>query len=368
MADICFVKHIEVQLICNLSTKGNPVVRSHLNREVCPRMTKSSDIVYLMWTSTRTNEMRDEHWIPNHFVPVLPLQSNDQEKGDNSLVENSHDSSTSIDFDLDSFSLCSLEMLVNPIDIDLMQPDPLTEVHPEADLMQPDPMRKVHPEVHLMQPDPMTEVHPEVDLMQLEPMTDVHPEVDLVQPDPMTDVHPEVDLMQPDPLTEVHPEVYLMQPDPMTEVHPEVDLMQLEPMTDVHPEVDLVQPDPMTDVHPEVDLMQPDPMTEVHTEVDLMQPDPMTEIHPEVDLMQPDPLTEVHPEVKSVSDGGIARQIASYPTGTYLCVSHGNDLFPVVDIVQDLPAPDIQMLGRSMGYIFRDFPNGPRKTKETFNK
>ncbi|CAC5386696.1 unnamed protein product [Mytilus coruscus] len=130
--------------------KGNPVVRSHLNREVCPRMTKSSDIVYLMWTSTRTKEMRDEHWIPNHCVPVLPLQSNDQEKGDNSLVENSHDSSTSIDFDLDSFSLCSLEMLVNPIDIDLMQPDPLTEVHPEADLMQPDPMTEVHPEVDLM--------------------------------------------------------------------------------------------------------------------------------------------------------------------------------------------------------------------------
>ncbi|VDH91176.1 Hypothetical predicted protein [Mytilus galloprovincialis] len=111
----------------------------------------------------------------------------------------------------------------------------------------------------------------------------------------------------------------------------------------------------------------------------------MTEINPEVDLMQPDPLTEVHSEVKSVSDGGIDRQIASYPTGTYLCVSHGNDLFPVVvtdwpwilyfkkkkgniwlsnetpftcstqDIVQDLPAPDIQMLGRSMGYIFRGF-------------
>ncbi|CAC5416094.1 unnamed protein product [Mytilus coruscus] len=99
--------------------------------------------------------------------PVVRSHLNREEKGDNSLVENSHDSSTSIDFDLDSFSLCSLEMLVNPIDIDLMQPDPLTEVHPEADLMQPDPMRKVHPEVHLMQPDPMTEVHPEVDLMQL---------------------------------------------------------------------------------------------------------------------------------------------------------------------------------------------------------
>ncbi|VDH99491.1 Hypothetical predicted protein [Mytilus galloprovincialis] len=252
--------------------KGNPVVRSHLNREVCPRMTKSSDVVYLMWTSTRTKEMRDEHWIPNHFVPVLPLQSNDQEKGDNSLVENSHDSSTSIDFDFDSFSLCSLEMLVNPIDIDLMQPDPLTEVHPEVDLMQPDLL------------------------------TEVHPEVDLIQPDPLTEVHPEVDLIQPDPLTEVHPEVDLMQPDPMTEVHPEVDLMQ---------------PDPMTEVHPEVDLIQPDPLTEVHPEVDLIQPDLLTEVHPEVDLIQPDLLTEVHQEVKSVSEGGIDRQIAR------LLIGHG---------------------------------------------
>lgn len=106
--------------------KGNPVIRSHLNREICPRITKSSDIVYIMWTSTRTKEMREEHWIPNHFVPVLPLQIIDREKRDDSLVENSHDFSLSIDFDLDAFS-CSLEMLVNQIYIDLIQSDSMAD-------------------------------------------------------------------------------------------------------------------------------------------------------------------------------------------------------------------------------------------------
>ncbi|XP_050391948.2 uncharacterized protein LOC126810751 [Patella vulgata] len=52
---------------------GNKGVREHLHRLILPQ-TKCSrtDIIQIMWTSTRTQELTREHWLPNHFVPALP--------------------------------------------------------------------------------------------------------------------------------------------------------------------------------------------------------------------------------------------------------------------------------------------------------
>ena len=30
-------------------------------------------MLHILWTSTRFSEMNDEHWVLNHFVPMLPI-------------------------------------------------------------------------------------------------------------------------------------------------------------------------------------------------------------------------------------------------------------------------------------------------------
>ena len=52
--------------------KGNPSVRADLNRRILPRAQTSNREVYIMWTSVRTDQT-SEHWVPNHFVPLLPI-------------------------------------------------------------------------------------------------------------------------------------------------------------------------------------------------------------------------------------------------------------------------------------------------------
>ena len=55
--------------------KGVPSVCQHLNRLVMPRLGKQISIPrYILWTSTRTDEMVHEYWNPNHFVPCLPTE------------------------------------------------------------------------------------------------------------------------------------------------------------------------------------------------------------------------------------------------------------------------------------------------------
>ena len=55
--------------------RGNPSVRNDLHRLIVPRITKTDEIFYLMWTSTRYAEMTGDHFVPNHFVPLLmPLE------------------------------------------------------------------------------------------------------------------------------------------------------------------------------------------------------------------------------------------------------------------------------------------------------
>ena len=52
---------------------GNPEVRAHLNRMVYPRDGCSDLKAQILWTTTRM-DMNNNHWIPNHFVPVLSIE------------------------------------------------------------------------------------------------------------------------------------------------------------------------------------------------------------------------------------------------------------------------------------------------------
>ncbi|CAG2208384.1 THAP9 [Mytilus edulis] len=59
---------------------GNPNVRQDLNRLILPREYKHEQPIYIFWTSTRSADMNNEHWVPNHVVPILPI--------DNIIIEN----------------------------------------------------------------------------------------------------------------------------------------------------------------------------------------------------------------------------------------------------------------------------------------
>ena len=48
-------------------------IRSDLNRIVVPRNTTYDDQARILWTSTRNSEMQLINWVPNHFVPMLPM-------------------------------------------------------------------------------------------------------------------------------------------------------------------------------------------------------------------------------------------------------------------------------------------------------
>ena len=54
--------------------RGNPVVRKDLHRLIMPCQDNAPQkmSVHIMWTSTRT-DMNFEYWVPNHFVPLLPI-------------------------------------------------------------------------------------------------------------------------------------------------------------------------------------------------------------------------------------------------------------------------------------------------------
>ena len=51
---------------------GNPEERAHLNIIVYPRDGRSDLKAQMVWTTTRM-DMNTNHWIPNHFVPVLSI-------------------------------------------------------------------------------------------------------------------------------------------------------------------------------------------------------------------------------------------------------------------------------------------------------
>ena len=65
---------LELPLYSVYPMKGNLNVRKDMNRLIIPRQTQNSDgnPVYILWTNTR-GDITLEHWVPNHFVPLLPF-------------------------------------------------------------------------------------------------------------------------------------------------------------------------------------------------------------------------------------------------------------------------------------------------------
>jgi hypothetical protein len=50
---------------------GNPNVRTDLNRLIIPRDNGNhKDAIYILWTSIRTNDMTNEHWVVINTVIV----------------------------------------------------------------------------------------------------------------------------------------------------------------------------------------------------------------------------------------------------------------------------------------------------------
>ena len=59
---------------------GNVNVRKDLHKIIHPRVNVCENrILYVMWTSTRSDMTRG-HWLPNHFVPVLPIDETVESK------------------------------------------------------------------------------------------------------------------------------------------------------------------------------------------------------------------------------------------------------------------------------------------------
>ena len=52
--------------------RGNVNVRADLHRLVVPRTSETSPAAEIMWSSAR-DDMKDAHWAPNHFAPVVYL-------------------------------------------------------------------------------------------------------------------------------------------------------------------------------------------------------------------------------------------------------------------------------------------------------
>lgn len=55
--------------------KGWEVFQHLNNRTLHPRQNQSDNPVFILWTSAR-QDVSDEHWTANHFVPLLPASTN----------------------------------------------------------------------------------------------------------------------------------------------------------------------------------------------------------------------------------------------------------------------------------------------------
>lgn len=72
---------LERPLLSVYPNLGNTNVQKDLNRLILPRNeeTSSKPKMNIMWSSTRT-DMAFHHWVPNHFVPLLPLTTRNRQE------------------------------------------------------------------------------------------------------------------------------------------------------------------------------------------------------------------------------------------------------------------------------------------------
>lgn len=60
---------------------GDSIVRKDLHRLIKPRIQECDHVAHVLWTSTRT-DMRPSSWCPNHFVPMLHIESTLKNSGE----------------------------------------------------------------------------------------------------------------------------------------------------------------------------------------------------------------------------------------------------------------------------------------------
>lgn len=65
---------------------GNPNVRKQLHRRILTDTKETTNTYFIMWSTTR-DDMTTTHWVPNHFVVLLPPDSN-KKQSDDCTVEN----------------------------------------------------------------------------------------------------------------------------------------------------------------------------------------------------------------------------------------------------------------------------------------
>lgn len=58
--------------------KGGNDMRHLTKRTILPTGDQLNTATFVMWTSHR-DDLMDEHWVPNHFVPLLPLHPRSDE-------------------------------------------------------------------------------------------------------------------------------------------------------------------------------------------------------------------------------------------------------------------------------------------------
>ena len=52
--------------------RGNPNVQRDLHRTIFPKEASSTNkVIHIMWTTTRAEDMTQQHFVPNHFVPLV---------------------------------------------------------------------------------------------------------------------------------------------------------------------------------------------------------------------------------------------------------------------------------------------------------
>ena len=58
--------------------KGEEDMRSLAKRTILPQDQSATSAKFIMWTSHR-EDLTEEHWVPSHFVPLLPLHPSSDE-------------------------------------------------------------------------------------------------------------------------------------------------------------------------------------------------------------------------------------------------------------------------------------------------
>ena len=61
---------LQCPIVSVYPARGAPIVQRELHRLILPRDLKYTIPRFIMWTSNR--EMRDEYWVPNHFIVLSP--------------------------------------------------------------------------------------------------------------------------------------------------------------------------------------------------------------------------------------------------------------------------------------------------------